>query len=60
MKKVLTYILAALWILPFLVMLLTALSSKNTTSFTELFDLSALTLNNFRRAWTEGAFSRYF
>lgn len=60
MKKVLTYVLAALWMLPFLVMFLIALSSKNTTSFTKLFDLSTSTLNNFLRAWTEGAFSRYF
>lgn len=43
-----------------MIMVLIAFSNKNTNSFLELFDFSALTTENFRKAWFEADFSRYF
>ena len=59
-KKILLFAGMILWITPFAVMLLIALSSKNTNSFMELFSENSFTFDNFVRAWKEARFSSYF
>lgn len=59
-KKILLFISMAIWIIPFLLMLLIAVSAKNTNSFTELLSDNTFTFQNFISAWQEAEFSRYF
>lgn len=59
-KKILLAAAMILWTIPFLIMLLIALSSKNTNTFSELFSVSDMTLANFIHAWQEAEFSKYF
>ncbi len=59
-KKILLAAAMILWTIPFLIMLLIALSSKNTNTFSELFSISDMTLANFIHAWQEAEFSKYF
>lgn len=60
MKKILLFIFLAIWISPFLVMLLIATSTKKTNSFVELIKFEGFTLDNFVTAWQEAEFSKYF
>ncbi len=59
-KKILLVVAMILWTIPFLIMLLIALSSKNTNTFSELFSIGDMTFANFINAWQEAEFSKYF
>ena len=61
-KKILLVAAMVVWAIPFLIMLLIALSSKNTNTntFSELFRLGDMTCANFVNAWQEAEFSKYF
>jgi ABC-type glycerol-3-phosphate transport system permease component len=60
LKKILLFVSTAIWLAPFLLMLLIAFSSKNTNSFLELFADNRATFQNFQNAWEQAEFSRYF
>lgn len=59
-KKILLIAGMVLWLTPFLIMLMIAFSSKNTNSFLELITANSLTFANFKNAWQEAEFSKYF
>ena len=60
LKKILLFVSTAIWLAPFVLMLLIAFSSKNTNSFLELFADNRATFQNFQNAWEQAEFSRYF
>ncbi|WP_276814875.1 carbohydrate ABC transporter permease [Faecalibaculum rodentium] len=59
-RKIFCIALGLVWVSPFVLMILIAFNSNNSTSFEIIFNPATWTLENFSKAWNQADFSRGF